>query len=712
MDKGFLFLSLFLTLVVGALGHTNSVLWTATNCNVDGAGGAVIGTVTDAICCNNSGTDKCADITSKDECIQQDTCHWKEDYEKESNPDGHLDGNCKINRDKLNNVCCQETNVKQNCIDLMNGVCPEAWRIPRECCPDPYDKYKDVLATNDPDLACCNAPCTAIEEVFHGNESKNITANTTCSATMSPNCAPGKRGYMEDLIKMMQGAGAHAGQPNSGAGGSYGMDTLSQLMGIPIQKPMEVGKVMGQMAGPIGGMTPPGMGNPLAGGLDGGLTLKALQDMGHGNSKDEHVDEITVDDFFDAIIESLDNDKDVFEYNKEVNSDSWFGKQEFGGFVDGFNFIDPTKFINQIYGSQFGLANAQQMYGAQYGIGMDQFQPSNHQSMTGFQAPMSPYGISAPAPPQFSPPSYNPYGPPPPPAYNPYGPPTPPPAYNPYGLPTPPPYGQPSTPPPYDPYGYPVAPSYGAPPPPQYGQPPAPNLYGPPPPTPPTYDPSSYGELPTPAPYGELPTPAPYGELPANPEEVDPNPEQPPTDGHVHPEPLPAYPEQQYGPPPQYPPQPSYGPPPPSYGPPPPPQYGEQAGYPQPVGYGAMPSYPQPPMDPNYPQPGGYGAPMDLGYPQQGGYGAPPSGYGPPPSYPADPYAYGPAPPPPPPPSTYGNLPWQQAGYTTVPPYGYADPYQPYGQQPQPAYPPQAQPEYAPLQPVAQPMDNASPEQK
>ena len=91
------------------------------------------------------------------------------------------------------------------------------------------------------------------------------------------------------------------------------MDLMSQLMGMPVNKPMEIGKVSGMMGGNTG--------------LDGGLTLQALESMGFGSSKDEHVDEITVDDFFDAIIESLDNDKDVFEYNKEINSDSWFGKQ-------------------------------------------------------------------------------------------------------------------------------------------------------------------------------------------------------------------------------------------------------------------------------------------------------------------------------------------------------------------------------------------------
>ena len=65
----------------------------------------------------------------------------------------------------------------------------------------------------------------------------------------------------------------------------------------------------------------------VGGTMDNALGLALLEDIGFGKSRDSHVDEITVDDFFDAIIEALDNDKDVFEYKKEVNADSWFGKQ-------------------------------------------------------------------------------------------------------------------------------------------------------------------------------------------------------------------------------------------------------------------------------------------------------------------------------------------------------------------------------------------------
>merc|ERR1711872_888956 len=214
------------------------------------------------------------------------------------------------------------------------------------------------------------------------------------------------------------------------------MGMLSQLMGMPVGESIDLGKVIPGMAGGTG--------------LDGGATLAALQGLGFGASKKDHVDEITVDDFFDAIIEALDNDKDVFEYNKEINSDSWFGKQSFGGLVDGFKFIDPKKFINRIYGSPFGLSNAQAMFGMQYGIPMNKFQKHTgmHQTMTGFQNPYGPpppsYKPAPPTPPPYVPPVYP--GPIPEPVYQPYPASYPEPTYMPYPEPEPyypPPYAAP-----------------------------------------------------------------------------------------------------------------------------------------------------------------------------------------------------------------------------------------------------------------------------
>ena len=118
------------------------------------------------------------------------------------------DQECKPNRDYANNVCCRPEDVSTNCLHLLAGECPPGWRVARECCPAPYDKwvspcvlskessmiltnvvlialpsvsiprYADRLDTGDPDLVCCNAPCTAIELAWAGNETLGIEANS------------------------------------------------------------------------------------------------------------------------------------------------------------------------------------------------------------------------------------------------------------------------------------------------------------------------------------------------------------------------------------------------------------------------------------------------------------------------------------------------------------------------------------------------------
>merc|ERR1712042_224486 len=348
-------------------------------------------------------------------------------------PECRKPGSCKANRDKANNVCCKNPDLDkvENCVDLMSGRCPKAWQVPRDCCPTPNDKYAYMLTCDSKrsDLICCNAPCTAIEQAWRGSEG-NLTAGihpvpgrSQCTAdgsqmptAVKENCAPGKRSFLSGLM----GGGA------GGFGGGAGLDPsmLSQLMGMPVGESIDLGKVIPGMAGGTG--------------LDGGATLAALQGLGFGASKKDHVDEITVDDFFDAIIEALDNDKDVFEYNKEINSDSWFGKQSFGGLVDGFKFIDPKKFINRIYGSPFGLSNAQAMFGMQYGIPMNKFQKhaGMHQTMTGFQNPYGPpppsYKPAPPTPPPYVSPVYPGPIPEPEPRPEPVHEPIPEPVYQPY----------------------------------------------------------------------------------------------------------------------------------------------------------------------------------------------------------------------------------------------------------------------------------------
>jgi len=376
---------------VSGLNEASGVLWSLKNCNVNGGKGVVYGRVTDAICCNStSGSgNKCYQMYNRNDCDAEDTCRWV----KSKN---HPAGSCTINRDKKNNVCCQESDVKQNCVDMMAGKCPDAWQVPRDCCPAPYDKYAGVLRTDDrrSDLVCCNAPCQAIEKAWRGVEGnfsagvRPVAPKSQCTAELSPNCAPAKRSYMGGMLSQLGlgGYGGYSGMDGGMGLGGYGglglggdddlLDMYSQLLGIPVKKkPKTLGKVT-DFDGP-----------------DGGLTLAALKKMGYGSSKESHVEEITVDDFFDAIIDGLDNDKDVFEYNKEVNSDPWFGKQTFGGLNDGFNFVDPWKFISRIYGSKYGLQHAQNLYGMNYGISKNKFKDSKkHSTMTGFNYNPSPYG--------------------------------------------------------------------------------------------------------------------------------------------------------------------------------------------------------------------------------------------------------------------------------------------------------------------------------
>merc|ERR1712200_299160 len=99
----------------------------------------------------------------------------------------------------------------------------------------------------------------------------------------------------------------------------------------------------------------------------------SLESIGVGQSKEHHTEEITVDDIMDVLIESLSKDKDVFDYNREINSDPWFQKQAFGGFTDKFSFIDPWKFISQIYGTPFGMSQASTTYGQMYGLDRSKF---------------------------------------------------------------------------------------------------------------------------------------------------------------------------------------------------------------------------------------------------------------------------------------------------------------------------------------------------
>jgi len=205
-----------------ASARYQDVLWSTMNCDPNGDDVKVVrGKVTDAICCGEE-HNKCQYL-DRAGCDAQDTCKWqgrKTKYDPNLKRKVVVSGaKCALNRDRKNNVCCKDPNVNklENCVDIMSMKCPKAWQVPGDCCPAPYNKYAGMLST-DPargDLICCNAPCTAIESAWRGQEG-NLTTGAPavagkahCKAdgtgTVMPlevreNCTPGKRGYMQQLL--------------------------------------------------------------------------------------------------------------------------------------------------------------------------------------------------------------------------------------------------------------------------------------------------------------------------------------------------------------------------------------------------------------------------------------------------------------------------------------------------------------------------------
>merc|ERR1711934_1274017 len=83
-----------------------------------------------------------------------------------------------------------------------------------------------------------------------------------------------------------------------------------------------------------------------------------------GDAKEGHVEEISMDDFMDTLIEALDTDADVFESDRQITSDPWFGKQKLSLGPNGIKFADPMDIFNDIYGNPgFGVPGGFGPYG-------------------------------------------------------------------------------------------------------------------------------------------------------------------------------------------------------------------------------------------------------------------------------------------------------------------------------------------------------------
>merc|ERR1719341_1546209 len=58
-----------------------------------------------------------------------------------------------------------------------------------------------------------------------------------------------------------------------------------------------------------------------------------------------------MDDFMETLIEALDTDADVFESDRQISSDPWFGKQKFSLGPNGIKLGNPMDIFNDIYGN-------------------------------------------------------------------------------------------------------------------------------------------------------------------------------------------------------------------------------------------------------------------------------------------------------------------------------------------------------------------------
>merc|ERR1719391_1059533 len=66
-------------------------------------------------------------------------------------------------------------------------------------------------------------------------------------------------------------------------------------------------------------------------------------------SKEDHVDEITVDDIFALMIDAMEKETDVKIYDADVTSDPYLGKTWSGGLFLDHHFPDPQPIFDELY---------------------------------------------------------------------------------------------------------------------------------------------------------------------------------------------------------------------------------------------------------------------------------------------------------------------------------------------------------------------------
>ena len=223
----------------------------------------------------------------------------------------------------------------QNCAAIVSGECPTPWevclalgcfeanspsQVPGGCCLEEHMKYVGVL-TSRPGFVCCNAPCTSLAAGHKDNtlvDLMGVVANVTtytgvvttgmrCGEQMGSSfCAPGMRSYF--------------GQQQAGLGGLMDQQMQMSTMGLYAGHPVTGGHVSHAYAGQGDSRLMQAIMSGLGGGMGGYVDLdEDVEETG--------VDEISIDDFMDVLIDALNTDADVFESDRKITTDPWFGRK-------------------------------------------------------------------------------------------------------------------------------------------------------------------------------------------------------------------------------------------------------------------------------------------------------------------------------------------------------------------------------------------------
>merc|ERR1719452_332584 len=208
-------------------------------------------------------------------------------------------------------------------------------------------KYVGILYSR-PGFVCCNAPCTSLA-AGHTNgtlvDLQGVVSNVTtytgevtngmvCGEQMGSSlCAPGMRSYF---------SGGGMGMP--GMGGLMDRQMQYSTMGLYAGQPMQGGRVTQAYGSQGDDRLMRAMMSGLGGGMGGHVDLD--EDV-----MESGVDEISIDDFMDVLIDALNTDADVFESDRQITTDPWFGRQDIGLGPVGVKLDDPLDIFDDIYGN-------------------------------------------------------------------------------------------------------------------------------------------------------------------------------------------------------------------------------------------------------------------------------------------------------------------------------------------------------------------------